>query len=301
MNIMIRAFKRHLHEATTGIHRHLAMSISAASAVTVTLILMSILLIVIVNISQITVNLQESVKIFVKIDEDIEDTAIYTLKKKVEAIDGVASVEYSSKDEELDKLEEEFGDSGEMFEVYRDNNPLSRAFIVEVKQNYKIADVSSAIGTISGISEATFGGATTEQFMSTLTSIRNGGAIIILALSLLAIFLVSNTIKITIYARQEEIAIMRYVGATNNYIRAPFVMEGVFIGILGSIIPIIFTIFGYNLVYEAMGGKLITGILTLLPVFPFSLWISLILLGMGIIVGFLGSLFSVNRNLRWKR
>ena len=103
------------------------------------------------------------------------------------------------------------------------------------------------------------------------------------------------------YAREEETAIMRFVGATNGYIRGPFLLEGIFLGILGSIIPIILTIFGYDAFYNMMGGKLITGILQLLPVFPFVGYLSGALVGMGIIVGFVGSLISVNRNLRWKR
>ena len=98
--------------------------------------------------------------------------------------------------------------------------------------------------------EALFGGNTTEQFIESLNIVRLGGFGIVLALGVLAIFLISNTIKITIFARQDEIVIMRHVGATNGYIRTPFVLEGMVIGILGSIIPIIITYFGYNYVYD---------------------------------------------------
>lgn len=299
---MWRAFRRHWKEASQGIRRHWAMSISAISAITVTLVLMSILLIVIANISQITINLEESVRIFVRIDNELADSEIPALQREVEAVEGVGSVEYSSKDEELTKLEEEFGDSGQMFEIYRgENNPLSRAFIVEVKEGYTLSSVDQKINRIEGIASSTFGGSTTEKYVETLGKIRTGGGVIILALSLLAIFLVSNTIKITITARQEEIAIMRFVGATNGYIRAPFVLEGIFMGFFGSLIPVAFTIFGYNAFYDAMNGKLITGMLSLLPVLPFAAYLSLGLVVMGILVGFLGSLISVNQNLRWKR
>ena len=301
MTIMFRAFRRHWKEAVNGISRHWAMSISACLAITLTLALMSILLLVSLNLSQITMDLQEEVKVFVKIDNVVEDSAIPSIQNQILSIEGVSEVEYSSKDNELDKLEEEFGESGQMFEIYRENNPLSRAFIVSVEQGYSIADISSKVATIEGVTEANFGGATTERYIEGLSQVRNGGAIVIIALTALAIFLVANTIKITIYAREEETAIMRFVGATNGYIRGPFLLEGIFLGILGAIIPVILTIFGYDAFYNMMGGKLITGILQLLPVFPFVGYLSGGLVAMGVIVGFIGSLISVNRNLRWKR
>ena len=299
---MFRAMKRHLREAIQGIARHFAMSLSSASAVTVTLILMSILVMIIGNVSQITMNLQESVTIFVRVENSVLEDDISSLQKKVFDIDGVSSVTYSDKDVELDKMIESFGEDGYRFEIYRgENNPLSRVFIVEVERDFSIAVVSDAIGRISGIEEAMFGGTSTEQFIQSLEMVRNGGLLIVLALGLLDIFLVSNTIKITILARQEEIGIMRHVGATNGYIRTPFVLEGVFIGILGSIIPIIATILSYNYLYIMLDGKLVTGMLTLLPVFPFTIYVSGLLLGMSIVVGFVGSWLSVSKNLRWKR
>lgn len=299
---MFRALGRHIKEAFVGIARHFAMSLSAASAVTVTLLLMSILVLTIGNISQITKDLQENVSIFVRIEESVEESQINTLKKRLEATDGVHAVKYSSKDNELNKLIEEFGEDGALLEVYRgENNPLSRAFIVEVEQGSKISEVSASIGRIYGVEEALFGGTATEQFVESLNMIRIGGGIIVGALGLLAIFLIANTIKITIFARQDEIVIMRHVGATNGYIRTPFVIEGIVIGLIGAIIPILFTVIAYDFLYTAMNGKLITGMLTLLPVFPFTLYVSGMLVGMSVLVGLFGSLVSVNKNLRWKR
>lgn len=299
---MFRALGRHIKEAFVGIARHFAMSLSAASAVTVTLLLMSILVLTIGNISQITKDLQENVSIFVRIEESVEESQINTLKKRLEATDGVHAVKYSSKDNELNKLIEEFGEDGALLEVYRgENNPLSRAFIVEVEQGSKISEVSASIGRIYGVEEALFGGTATEQFVESLNMIRIGGGIIVGALGLLAIFLIANTIKITIFARQDEIVIMRHVGATNGYIRTPFVIEGIVIGLIGAIIPILFTVIAYDFLYTAMDGKLITGMLTLLPVFPFTLYVSGMLVGMSVLVGLFGSLVSVNKNLRWKR
>ena len=298
---MFRAIRRHFRDAGNGISRHFASTLSVVFAISITLLIMGVLLALVLNVSQITISLQEDVRIFVKIDNEVEDARVASLESKIKAIDGVGEVEFSSKDNELDKLKEEFGESGEMFEIYRENNPLSRAFIVYVKSGYSISQVSNQIGRIEGITEANFGGASTEQYIHGLDMVRNAGTIIVLALAALAVFLVSSTIKLSIDARETEISIMRVVGATNGYIRSPFVLEGIFIGLLGSLAPIIIMIVGYNAIYEAMGGKIITGILPLQPVFPFIGYICLALAAMGVFVGFVGSWIAVNRNLRWTR
>ena len=299
---MFRALGRHIKEAYLGITRHFAMSLSAASAVTVTLLLMSIMILALGNVNQVTMNLQENVTVFVRIQEEVLESEIVTLKSKVEAVDGVSFVTYSDKDAELNKLIDEFGEDGYLLETYRgENNPLSRAFIVEIETGHKISAVADKIGRVDGIEEALFGGNTTEQFIESLNMVRIAGFGVVLALGILAIFLISNTIKITIFARQDEIVIMRHVGATNGYIRTPFVLEGMVIGILGSIIPVLFTIVGYDFLYEAMGGKIITGMLTLLPVFPFTVYVSGLLVATSIFVGLFGSWVSVTKNLRWKR
>jgi cell division transport system permease protein len=298
---MFRLIGRHFREAFRGIGRHFAMCLSSASAVTFSLILVSMLTLIIGNVNQITRNLQSNVQVFCKIDEAVAEEDIPALQRQVEQVSGVSSVEYSDKDSELDRVEAMFGEEGKRYEVYRNDNPLSRAFIVEIKEGYSISEVSDRIANISGLNGVEFGGATTEQFMDVLSNIRNGGYIIVLALTLLAIFLISNTIKLTIYNRNKEIGIMRQVGASNSYIRQPFVIEGVFIGLMGALIPVLLTIFGYQYLYNQLGGQMVSGLLTLLPVQPFAYQVAGFLVLIGIVVGLIGSLMSVNRYLRWRR
>jgi len=298
---MFRAIRRHFREATAGISRHFGMSFASAFAIAVTLLLTGLLLVVVANVSLITVDLQESVQIFVKINEEVDDNDISALQKKVENVEGVKDVEYSDKDSELDKLIEEFGDAGYMFEAYRDNNPLSRAFIVDVTEGYSISEISSEISAIDGISVVEFGGETTEQYVEALGAARTGIGIFVLALMALAFFLVYNTIQITINSRGTEIEIMRYVGATNWTIRAPFVWEGILLGILGSIVPVGLVIYGYDRFYEMMNGQLISGLFELIEPWPFVGYVSGFLVVVGIVVGVLGSYFAVSKNLRRRR
>ena len=137
--------------------------------------------------------------------------------------------------------------------------------------------------------------------ISFFEALRNGGLVFVIALSLLAVFLISNTIKMTIYARSTEIGIMRNVGATNWYVRIPFIIEGMFIGILGAILPLILTYFGYGYLYDVMDGKFLSSMFVMEEVYPFVFDICLILLGCGILVGMIGSFMAVSKYLRWKR
>lgn len=298
---MFRLIGRHFKEAFQGIFRHFSSSLNSITAVTVTLVLVSLLTMIIGNVSQITKNIEGEIKIFVTINEEVEDNAIPALTRKVENVEGVAYVEYSDKDAELTKFINSFGEEGKLFEIYREDNPLHRAFVVSLKDGYVISDVSKNIEAIDGIETVDFGGVSTEEFIKILNGVREGGYVLVRALTLVAVFLIQNTINQTIYNRRLEIGIMRQVGASNSYIRQPFLIQGVFIGIMGAVLPVLGTIFGYKYVYDTVGGHLVSGMLTLQPVYPFAYYVSAFLVLVGIIVGLIGSFLSVNKQLRWRR
>ena len=298
---MFRKIGRSFKEAFWGITHHVAMVISTANAVTITLVLVSVLSLLIANISQITYDVEDDIQLYVKIENEVLDEDIQSIQNKISRIAGVEEIEYSDADNELDRFIAAYGEAGKIYEIYRQDNPLSRVFIIKVANGYSLAELSPQISTVEGIQSVDFGGATVEDFVKFLNGIREVGTIFVIALALLAIFLIYNTIKITINSRKEEIGIMRLVGATNSYIRSPLVLEGMFIGVLGSIIPILLTIFGYNYIYTSLNGQLVSGILKLIDVFPFTLWVSLLVLVAGVTVGVIGSYISATIYLRYKR
>ena len=298
---MFRKIGRSFKEAFWGITHHVAMVISTANAVTITLVLVSVLSLLIANISQITYDVEDDIQLYVKIENEVLDEDIQSIQNKISRIAGVEEIVYSDADNELDRFIAAYGEAGKIYEIYRQDNPLSRVFIIKVANGYSLAELSTQISTVEGIQSVDFGGATVEDFVKLLNGIREVGTIFVIALALLAIFLIYNTIKITINSRKEEIGIMRLVGATNSYIRSPLVLEGMFIGVLGSIIPILLTIFGYNYIYTSLNGQLVSGILKLIDVFPFTLWVSLLVLVAGVTVGVIGSYISATIYLRYKR
>lgn len=295
-----RSFPRHIKNAFFSLFRHFAMSLSACSALTVTLILFGVFLMIAGNVSLFATNIEDDVRIHVVLDSNVKkDSDIEKIQKSLEKVKDVKKVEFSDKDAELELMIKERGEDLKMFRG--EENPLNHAYFVSVKNANNIDKISEEIKRINGVKAVAYGGDSVTQLIKILNSIQNGGLIFVGLLSSLALFLISNAIKMTIYARNKEISIMRNVGATNWYIKIPFMLEGVFIGILGAILPCVFTFFVYNYLYNAMNGQIITGVFRLQPVYPFTLQVCLLITCFGIIVGLLGSFFSTTKYLKWKR
>lgn len=295
---------RHIKEGFIGVFRNFALSLSSISSVTVTLLIMAAFMLLSSNLSQITTQLETSVQIHVQVNESFESQEeLDRIEKEIKAIDGVSNVIFSSKDEELEAFialddSEEYQ---EMYGSYRgEANPLLHAFLVDSSKPENLSKIADSIRLIEGVENAGYGGDKTALFVNAMQSIRNVGLFIVAALGVIAVFLISNTIRVSIHSRRREISIMRTVGATNWYIRWPFIIEGMLIGLMGSLLPILATYFGYTYLMNTTGGNLFF-VLTLVPTMPLVLNVSLVLMGIGVIVGALGSIFSVGKMLRWSR
>ena len=295
----IKNLPRHFVTAVQNIWRNGVMSFSSIFAVTITLLLIGVIGVLALNVQDISANIEEGVSIYVKLERNIDSEAELAVGDQINAINGVTKSTYYTKDQELDKLIEKQGEDGaELFESYRDENPLGAAYEVEVKDASQIEAISKKIEEIPNVNSATYGGESTENMVQTLETIQTGGTVFIVGLSVVALFMIANTIKITITARQTEISIMRMVGASNWYIRIPFMLEGMLIGLIGSIIPIIVLIYGYQTIYDYAGGALLSAMLALKEPMPFIRDFSLILAAIGAGVGLIGSFVSIRRFLK---
>lgn len=303
---LLKSLPFHIKSAGKSIVRHIALTVSSSSAVMITLLLMSLFLLIAGNIGTFTNNIEDGLGILAEIDNQISEQAdIDALTQEIKQMPHVTSVRFSSKDEQLDRFISNQDKSAQsLYEAYRgESNPLHAALDVSVDDGKNLGKVQKSLEAMKGkIVKADFGGTTTANLVEGLSTVRIAGGVLTLVLSCLAIFLISNTIKTTIYSRNREISIMRNVGATNGFIKMPFMIEGMIIGFIGSIIPIIVTIFGYQYLYGLTGGKVLnSAMFSLQPVFPFVFQVSGMLLLAGIIVGFVGSFLAVTKYLRWKR
>ena len=177
-------------------------------------------------------------------------------------------------------------------------NPLDDTYQVRVKNDEKISKTAEKIKKIDKIDKVSYGEGMVDSMISIFKIIKNVLIVIVVALVIVTAFLIVNTIKITIFSRSDEIEIKRLVGASNFSIKQPFVIEGLIIGILGSIIPIIVTIYGYSYLYTTTGGKIFSQFIKLVKPFPFSIYVSLILLAIGVLVGMYGSNKAVRKYLK---
>lgn len=291
----------HLADAWRNLIRHISLTVSSVIAVTVTLLIVGVLVVIAGNISDFTDNIESDFQIQATISPGFsEDKEVAELQAQIEQLDHVESCTFSSKEDELQEL---IAENGEMFRYYEgeDRNPLYDVFRIELDDNRQIDAVSEALNQMDGIVEATYGGDEITVMVSVFEALRSGGAVFVVFLAILALLFIQNTIRMTIQARNTEIAIMRSVGASNWYIRGPFILEGMYIGVLGSIIPIVLISCGYYALYQAFDGVLLSSMFVMKPMWPFIFGVCLILLLGGILVGMAGSFLAVGKYLRWKR
>ena len=225
------------------------------------------------------------------------ETDINNVKASIESMDDVAPVEFKSKDQwklEMSKYNSSFGT---VFKNYEDN-PLLDSFTVTVKDAKTLSSTTESIRKIEKVESANYGESAIDTIVSVFDIVEKATIVIMIALIFVTAFLITNTIKLTIYSRRSEIEIMRLVGASNIAIKMPFVIEGFLIGIIGSLIPIIVTIYGYIIAYEKLDGHILTDILRLIEPTPFVFYVSLLVISLGAIIGMFGSLNAVRKYLK---
>ena len=266
---MIRRFFRHLIESLKSLKRNGWMTVAAVSSVTITLSLVAIFASVILNTAKLASDISNNVRIVVYMRKDIADNSKTIVKEgqtvknndyhkiydALTSMDHVSKVTYSSKEEQYEKLTETMGSEWKVFEG--DSNPLYDAYIVDTTEHKYVDSVAAEAKKLEGVSEVQDGGANTQKLFALSDFIRVWGLVGAGLLIFIAVFLISNTIRITIISRSREIQIMRLVGAKNSYIRGPFLFEGAWIGLLGSVLPVVLVYFGYNMAYQTMNKNLV--------------------------------------------
>ncbi|MBA2174983.1 ABC transporter permease [Halobacillus locisalis] len=293
-----KTFGRHGKEGFKNLTRNSWMSIASISAVTVTLLLVGVFATILLNLNDIGSQIEEDVEVRVFIDLTSTQEAQEQLEEKIDEISKVSTVEFQSKEEGLEQLIDSLGSEGEVFESLKDENPLNDVFVVQTEDPQDTIGVAQTIEEFENVEKVEYAKETVERLFNVMDIARNVGLAIIAGLLFTAMFLIANTIRITIVARKKEIEIMKMVGATNWFIRWPFLIEGVLIGILGSLIPIALVIFGYDFLYAEIKTRFPTLFIDLLPVYPFVLEVSGLLLLMGITIGLWGSFTSIRKYLK---
>lgn len=294
---VFRILGRNIRDAAKSVFRNFSLSIASITCITITLILVAISMVISYNINNFTKTLEDELNIVVYLNKNTTVEERNTVEQNIKNIENVESVVLKTKEQWKSEMQ---SDSEKMDVIlsYLENNPLMDSFIVKVKAVDHLSETAKEIKTMDKIEEAKYGEDLVDNVLSVFNVIEKSTIAIVVALILVTVFLIGNTIKLTIFSRRNEIEIMRLVGASNLVIRLPFLFEGLFLGALGALIPIIVSIYGYILAFDALDGYLFSNIIQLVSPTPFIFFVALILLGIGAVVGMFGSYRAVRKYLK---
>ncbi len=295
----LRIIGRNFRDAFKGVFRNFSLSLASISCITITLVVVAVSIVLSYNVDNFTNLVEKDVTIVAFLDNKLDDEQIDDIKDQISLINNVEKYEFISKTD----ITKDMMESSEIFDSIMkdwsdDENPIQNTFQIKVDDIKVIDKVAKEIKEIEGVTLVKYGEGMVEQLISVFDIVHKVCIISVIALVLVTAFLISNTIKITINSRQREISIMRLIGASNLNIRIPFIIEGLILGALGAIIPIILTIYGYDALYHNFNGQLFSPFIKLIEPTPFVYTISLILLGIGVLVGMFGSWRAVRKHLK---
>ncbi|SDJ60728.1 permease-like cell division protein FtsX [Salimicrobium halophilum] len=293
-----RTLGRHFKEGSKSVFRNGWMTVSAVGATTTTLLLVGVFLAVMLNLNEFATSVEDDVEVRVFIERTANEQQVDQLGTDLEAINNVASVEYSSKEEELEGLVDSLGDQGQAFELFEQTNPLNDVYIIDPSTPTAADSIAEASRNLDYVYDVDYGEEIVQRLFTFNEYARTIGLALIVGLVFTAIFLISNTVRITILARKKEIEIMKLVGATNAFIRWPFFIEGMLLGLLGSIIPIAALAGGYYYLYYYLRDSINFEFVQLLPFHPFVWQLSGLILAIGVFIGIWGSVMSVRKFLK---
>ena len=297
---LFRSLSRYFRDAAKSVIRNFSLSLASISCITITLIVVAISIVLSYNVENMTKHVSSNISIVVFLKGETTEEQVRQVKENISRLDNIADISFKSKKEYAEETKEMDDRFALIIDSWTDDTiPLLDSYEVKVKDIEKIKETADKIKKIDNVSSVNFG----EEYIESLITIFGviekiciGGVI---ALVLVTAFLIANTIKLAIFSRKTEIEIMRLVGASNMSIKIPFIIEGSFIGFFGAIIPIVIMAYGYNSLYNYLGGELFSASLgKLVAPYPFILWSSGLLLLIGLIVGMFGSYQAVKKYLK---
>ena len=293
----IRIFGRSIRDAFKSITRNFSLSMASILCDMITLIIVSVAIIIAVNVNNATRSIEKEMNIVVYINKNASEEDSNNAYLEIKNIKGVSKVTYKSKEEWKTQMSE-YSDTFSTMLNYLTENPLMDSCTVYVDDIKNISNVADEIKKVPNIQTVKFGETMVEEVVSAFDIIQKVTIGIVIALIVVTAFLISNTIKLTIYSRKNEIEIMRLVGASNTAIKLPFLFEGLFLGIIGSIIPVCITIYDYVILFNTMHGYMFTETLNLIKPYNFVFYVSGVIVLIGAIVGMFGSANSVRKYLK---
>ena len=285
-----------IKEVYTSFKRNIWMTLASIFTVVLSLFILGFFSIVILNLNKMADTLESQVQISVYLKDDLSQEEIDETKETLSKIEGLQDIKFTTREEAMENFKKRLGDQQFLLDALDDTNPLPDSFSLTVTSPQQVKTIADTVVALDSVESASYSQDIINHLFNLTHLIRLIGVALIILLTGAAIFIISNTIRLTVFARRKEIAIMKYVGATDWFIRWPFLLEGICLGFIGGGLATIFLYIVYNQVtqeiYEAMA------FFPLIPQHPFIDYISLAILVAGIIIGALGSTISLKKFLK---
>ncbi len=298
MAMKFRVINNMIKQGFQGVWRNRSMGLASVTSISSVLMILGLVLIMVLSINNLVMDTKDKFdEIQIYIADDVPDEELTEIENKIRNNEGVLSVMYESKEQALENWKKDWEENAYLLEGI-ETNPLPNSYIIQLK-NLEYADsVVDSIKGMNGIEKIQYNKEITENLILVSNYIRLGGIIITGVLIFVSVFIISNTIKITVASRKREINIMKYVGATNGYIRGPFIIEGVLFGLIASLISIVIVYYGYGYFFDSVKETLFS-MFTVVLAPPKDLFsdIAIIFLAIGVGIGALGSMLSLKRYL----
>ena len=289
----IQTIEYYFREVILSMIRNRWMTFASIGTVAVSLFVLGVFLILVMNMNKMASSLESQVQISVYINDELPEQGRKEIERMTRDMKSVTAIEYVPREEALKILRERLGENKKILDALGESNPLPNSFLVTVKSADDVKKTATLIADLYGVEEVKYGQDVAANLFELTHLIRFFGLILMGLLLFATVFIISNTIRLTVFARRKEIAIMKYVGATDWFIRWPFILEGVGLGLIGGGVSAL----ALRSFYSAMVEKIYESLafFPMVEQYPFMHYLTIALIVAGILIGILGSTVSLKR------
>ena len=291
-----RTLKYFFKEALKSMKRNGLMTLASISTVALSLFMLGVFLCGVINLNNMASSLENQVQLSIYLKDGLTTDQIMSVGKQIKAIPNLKHLEFVNKEQAMKEFKARLGDQQQLVNALGDVNPLPNSYVLTFDNPSDVKATAKLAATFQGVESTHYGQDIVEELFRITQVIRIGGIVLIGFLAAATLFIISNTIRLTVFARRKEIAIMKYVGATNGFIRWPFLIEGMLLGLVGAVIAVLCVGEFYHFITMEVSESL--AFFPLVPMFPFFYDVAIYILGGGIIVGAIGSTISLKQYMK---
>lgn len=285
-----------LKETLHSLVRNKFMAVASVLTVTLSMFILGVFLAVVLNMNHMAGYLESQVEMSVYLKDGLTTEQVMGVGRRLKALPELSDLSFTNKDQAMEEFRERLGDQAGILDAVN-GNPLPSSYQLSFSDPEALKSAAAAVAQYEEVESVQYGQDIIEQLYKVSQAIRVSGIVLIVFLAGAELFIISNTIRLTVFARRREIQIMKYVGATNSFIRWPFLFEGMIIGLVGSGIAsaVLWELYKVMLDEAAAAGLLF---IPFIGIYPFMLHVTLLLLGAGILIGALGSAISIRKYMK---